>query len=122
MATAGGPPTEINPTAKRLLETAKTTFETMRIEVDPQVMEVVRSLAETGAQTLKEEGRAGDAEAIRAAEARLVYVLTTASLQEETSELSLDYLHAFPNRGTTLEASSLTGFLDGICPLWPFCA
>jgi len=111
----------MNPTARRLLATAETTFETMRVEVDPQVREVVRSLAETGARTLKEEGRAEDTESIRAAEARLVYVLTTASMQAETSELSLDYLQAFPNRATPLEAASLTRFLDGICPIWPFC-
>jgi hypothetical protein len=104
-----------------LLATARTTFETLNVEADPQVMEVVRGLAETAARTLHEEGRDEEEEAIRAAEARLVYVLTTAGIRTENTEPDLDYLRAFPNRGTALEAAALVEFLDGICPIWPFC-
>ena len=121
MATQGQPPTEMSPNAERLLDTARSTFETMEIAADPQVMEMVRGLAEVGARTLKEEGRGEEERAIRAAEARLVYLLTTASIQTERRELTVDYIRAFPTRPSTLGAASLSEFLDGICPIWPFC-
>ncbi|HEU5252678.1 MAG TPA: hypothetical protein VFU16_05040 [Solirubrobacterales bacterium] len=114
----------MSPTAGRLLATGETALETLNVEADPQAMEVVRGLVETGARTLEDEGTAADEKTVRAAEARLVYVLTSASLGSETSETSestRDLLLAFPTQPTTLDAATLASFIDGICPLWPFC-
>lgn len=111
----------MSPTAGRLLATGETALKTLNIEADPQAMEVLRGLVEAGARTLEDEGTAADERTVRAAEARLVYVLTSASLGSESSEPTRDLLLAFPRQSTSLDAASLAHFIDGICPLWPFC-
>jgi hypothetical protein len=121
MAAAGEPPLGLDPNAERLLSTAEATLETMRISADPQVSEIVEGLAETAAKTLRDEGLDEDPETIKAAEARLVYVLTNAGMRSATHEQGIDVIRSFPTSHTALDAASLSKFLDDICPIWPFC-
>ena len=110
-----------SPVNDRLLETAGAVFETMHIETSPQVREMVDGLATSADSRLREEGLADDPRAIRAAEVRLVYVLLAASLREEGTGFEFEALQAFPESTTMLSAGLLSEFLDGLCPIWPFC-
>jgi hypothetical protein len=102
-------------------------FETMQVEPDAAARDGVERLIERAVERLDQEGSLDDSEAVRAAEIRLIYVLLGASIRAAPAADRTSYAfepeadRRFPETTTTLDGIALAGFLDGICPLYPFC-